>query len=503
MVFPAISLAGRGLSDYLERLDSAIEVRQKTDAGRQAEILLIKRDLAGSMPDTSRYSVLRDLYRLYRRFRCDSALLTAGERLEIARKTGDRKRIQSASLNLAESYEFVGDSRPALTIMDTITREGMEKYHLRYLYDIYVKSYLSLARSEVIPDVRIGLERMAERYCDSALMLFDDRDIAYHRLRARILASKGHYAEALKIMTDAETRLGLSSSNDNALMARLYEKTGNQEKAIEYMCEAALTDISSGTMTHGCLMRLALMLSERGDFKRAHRYIRIALDDASSAQARGLAREILEAVPLVDDAYTAHERDLFRWRLAFALAASAAALVLGLALWMTRRQLRRTQLAQSRAAALNSELEETNLRLKHADIQKSVILNEFFEAYSDAIGQRKELRRQIGRLLKTGQRSKAEDVVMSTGTEESSVQDMYARFDRMVLSLYPEFAEEFNPKVPEKYRITEETLPSEARVLALMRLGITSGGEIARLLHYSPQTVYNYRSRLKSWGLLG
>lgn len=31
-----------------------------------------------------------------------------------------------------------------------------------------------------------------------------------------------------------------------------------------------------------------------------------------------------------------------------------------------------------------------------------------------------------------------------------------------------------------------------------MRCGITNSGEIARVLHYNPQTVYNYKFRLKS-----
>lgn len=503
-MLPVVSAHGEDsrLSDNLVRLDSAIAARRTLAVGRRHEIDRLKRDLAASMHDTARYSVLRELYRLYRRSRCDSALVIAGERLTIARKTGDRGRIQSASLNLAESYGLVGDPRSSLHILDTMSRYDMEPYHLRYLYDTYIKCYGSLAKREVIPDSRIRLERKAELYSDSALRMYDDGEVAYYRIRSKILSSKGHDAEALNTMIYAEARLGLASANDNALLANLYGKCGDSARAMEYMSKAAIIDVSEGTMTHGWLMRLALMLSDHGDYGRAHRYLRIALDDASSAVAKGLTQEILEAVPLVDDAYADHERELFGWQLGFGFTAVLAALSLALALWMTRRQLRVTRKARNEATALNAELEEANSRLRISNTQRSVVLNEFFEAYSDAIEQRKELRKHIGRLLKTGQRSRAEEVVSSRSMDDNSIQDLYSRFDRMVASLSPEFADEFNSKVPENHRITDDTLSSEARVLALIRLGITSSGNIARLLHYSAQTVYNYRSRLRSWGFL-
>lgn len=38
----------------------------------------------------------------------------------------------------------------------------------------------------------------------------------------------------------------------------------------------------------------------------------------------------------------------------------------------------------------------------------------------------------------------------------------------------------------------------ELRIFALIRLGVQSSGEIANLLFMSPQTIYNYRHRVKT-----
>ena len=41
-------------------------------------------------------------------------------------------------------------------------------------------------------------------------------------------------------------------------------------------------------------------------------------------------------------------------------------------------------------------------------------------------------------------------------------------------------------------------LNTELRILALIRLGITSSSKIARILRYSVNTIYNYRASIKN-----
>ncbi|HAQ37696.1 MAG TPA: hypothetical protein DCQ58_04230, partial [Saprospirales bacterium] len=43
-----------------------------------------------------------------------------------------------------------------------------------------------------------------------------------------------------------------------------------------------------------------------------------------------------------------------------------------------------------------------------------------------------------------------------------------------------------------------DILTPELRVFALIRLGITDSSKIASFLHYSPQTVYNYKLKIKN-----
>ena len=64
--------------------------------------------------------------------------------------------------------------------------------------------------------------------------------------------------------------------------------------------------------------------------------------------------------------------------------------------------------------------------------------------------------------------------------------------------------EEFNSllKPEEHYRLEKDQLNTELRIFALIRMGITDVGQIAVFLHYSVQTIYNYKSKVKRMSVL-
>ena len=77
-------------------------------------------------------------------------------------------------------------------------------------------------------------------------------------------------------------------------------------------------------------------------------------------------------------------------------------------------------------------------------------------------------------------------------------------FDKAFLKLYPNFVEKFNSllKPEERYKLEKDQLNTELRIFALIWLGITDVGQIAVFLHYSVQTIYNYKSKVKRMSTL-
>ena len=84
---------------------------------------------------------------------------------------------------------------------------------------------------------------------------------------------------------------------------------------------------------------------------------------------------------------------------------------------------------------------------------------------------------------------------------ESEQKEFYSNFDLAFLHLYPNFVEEFNKLLQPEERFQlkqDELLNNEMRIFALIRLGIDDSSKIASFLHYSVNTIYTYRNKVKN-----
>lgn len=119
------------------------------------------------------------------------------------------------------------------------------------------------------------------------------------------------------------------------------------------------------------------------------------------------------------------------------------------------------------------------------------------------------LGRLVVRYIFVGQELKAQaDWAKLTRTISSSryvnreVEQFFREFDSAFLQLYPDFIDRINSllRPGERYAPTD-TLTTELRIYALLRLGVRNSGEIARFLRCSESTVYNYRTQMRNRAL--
>ena len=99
--------------------------------------------------------------------------------------------------------------------------------------------------------------------------------------------------------------------------------------------------------------------------------------------------------------------------------------------------------------------------------------------------------------------SQNSDISKMLHNQSSTTEDFklfISKFDTIFLSIFPDFVESFNALLKEDERIQVkegELLTPELRIYALIRLGINDNSKIANFLHYSLQTVYNYRLKMR------
>ena len=75
----------------------------------------------------------------------------------------------------------------------------------------------------------------------------------------------------------------------------------------------------------------------------------------------------------------------------------------------------------------------------------------------------------------------------------------------MFLHIFPNFIAQFNALLDDDKQIrlrVGELLNTELRIFALIRLGINDNQQIATLLDYSINTIYTYKTKVKSYSQL-
>ena len=151
--------------------------------------------------------------------------------------------------------------------------------------------------------------------------------------------------------------------------------------------------------------------------------------------------------------------------------------------------------------SVNNELKSVNLKLVESDHVKEEYIGQLFKICSTYISKLEDFRLLVKRNIQTGQVKQLNSMVSSSTLVADELKDFYKNFDSIFLKIYPSFVEEFNDLMTDEGKITPkegELLTPELRIFALVRLGINDSVKIAEFLHYSPQTIYNYRLKVRN-----
>ena len=121
--------------------------------------------------------------------------------------------------------------------------------------------------------------------------------------------------------------------------------------------------------------------------------------------------------------------------------------------------------------------------------------------FQEGIPAESDYRKLVSRKIKANQTADLLKTLNTHKLEEEEAQMFYNRFDKAFMELYPGFVTELNKLLLPECQLevpTTHDLTTEIRIFALMRLGVTDSQEIATLLHYSTQTIYNYKSGMRA-----
>lgn len=499
------------LDSLLQVLDETIKIRQTYTLDRQSKIDSLNKKLEKSQSLDNDFQIYENLFSQYRSYNMDSALHIANQRLAISEKMKNDVYINSSRMNIAEILGVMGMYKEALDIMNSINRKELnhkqESYYLHNYHSLYIVMY---ENSIPLTEKKIYQEKI-QLYKDSSLVTKKENSLSYKLITNSKLVYEKRYDEALKIMLDCYDEY---KNNDGIIatvaygISEIYGKKGDSINQQKYLAISAIKDLQRGVKEYIALQELAIILYKKGDVDRAYSYIKCAMEDATFCKARFRTLGMSETLPIIVSSYDNKVKKEKESLIKYLILISVLSFVLISSIIYIYMQMKKLSNARKSISKMyddmkimNDELNHLNKQLSESDQVKEEYIGYIFNLCSTYIDKMETYRININRKLKAGQIDDAIKTTSSTSLVADELKEFFRNFDAIFLNIYPNFVDDFNSLLIDDEKIivkSGDILTPELRVFALTRLGISDSSKIASFLHYSPQTVYNYKLKVRN-----
>jgi hypothetical protein len=267
--------------------------------------------------------------------------------------------------------------------------------------------------------------------------------------------------------------------------AVIYRDMGDIQTFYQWLLRSAITDVQCGVTDNGSSWMVAMEAYNKGDLDRAYKFINYSVSNANIFHATTRYQQIAPLALIISRTHE-DEQQRFNIRL-WATVLTLIVVIIGIIVAVFIAHKRNSELH-----ALNRQLRLLNSQLEESNMVKEQYICRYLEVYSDMIDRMTHLARKT---------EKNPDAFL-----RKEMLAFYRDFDQTFLTIYPSFVNDFNALLRPEARIVPkqgDILTTELRIFALVRLGIDASAKIAQLLHYAPNTIYNYRAQIRNAALSG
>ena len=512
------------LEQEYRNLDKAIEQTSLYVQNREKRIQVYRAALDATHDNEVQYKMSRSLFEEYKSFISDSAIHYIGQCIMLAERMGDPVHAVECRLLLAYQCAESGMYLEAMDILKTIDDQHInDPGNRRRYYSTLAHLYRELGYYSKVPQLQAeyyAKQAEYERQIDTASVSADDDEELQMKELERFVAGDSKGALRYSDMRLEKVKKG---SHEYAIVAFYryldYAQLGDSVQARYWVTQSALSDVENAVMDQGAMWELANLLMADGDIDRAYRYIRFAWQCANKFNTLKRNNQISPVMTAISDNYEASLQRANHLLLVLTIVSSLlAALFLGI-LFYSRSQRKklaraRNELSESnnhlaelnsQLSDLNSRLHETNTQLNESNRVKDEYVGRFIHLCSFYIDRMDEMRKRVNKMVKSKDLDALYQFTGNSGLRDKNLAELYEMFDSTFLHLFPNFVDDFNALLRPECRITlatPGTLNTDIRIFALIRLGIEDSSRIAEFLHYSVNTIYNYRAKIKN-GALG
>lgn len=296
----------------------------------------------------------------------------------------------------------------------------------------------------------------------------------------------------------------------NASLGKCFKHQGLHEEATRYYIEATKNDILNAQNSSIAIIDLTEHI-----FKQYHqmrdviRFLNLAIENGEYYGMRSQITHIDKIVPNIS------EEKLSQMRILICFFVTIIATFLIYILYTlfrnekNRKQLESYLSTSEKVKEENSLLREENERLSRTSMLlrdsnklKDAYLGKLLESNSELTNMFEEFAIKAEQKLKMAQYEQIQKSIREL-QKNFSKKEQLDRLDELFMSMFPTFIADFNALLQPEHRKQEgeSLLTPSMRIFALIRLGITSNQQIARVLNYTYNTILNYRVRVRAMAI--
>ena len=512
IVFFTLTIAGgfahaRKLNDSLNSLDRLLDRKEQFDKEKESVITGLKNQLSASKTPEEAYKHTIRLYDEYKSYQFDSAYHYAGNAYLIASKLDNPEYKLESKCAQIFCLLSAGLYKEAFDEYQKIGSENVsDPYKLGY-YALAIRLNYAIADyNRTLPYYEKYVET-GNRLTDSILTLTPRESADWNYYLAQKQMKNRDYPASIASFEKLITNDSIDTHTKAIIYSCLgwmYWQNGDSEKGFINLAESAKCDIMASVKETTSLCGLAELLYNGGDIDRANDYIQHSLSDANFYGARHRKIEVNNILPIIEqERYTLLKRQR-NMMLIGGLIILALLLALAYALYKVAKQKRKIEDAQRLIEQHNDSLTHINAQLQEVNkIKNEYIGNSFYQS-AQFIDKIEHVYKTVSVKIAARQYSDVPLYLKNTMIKEER-NNMFTVFDKTFLRIFPDFVERYNNLFPEeerKYPDQTDSLTTEMRIFALIRLGVTDSERIARFLNKSIHTINTYKTRVKNKSLV-
>lgn len=527
LLFNAAVHAQSTTDSLFNKLNSVLANKEVLVKNKQEAIAEIKQRLVFAKSESSRYNVYNQLFEQYKSFIHDSAYVYCKKLNTCAYLLKDENKINYSRLDMGFILISAGMFKEGL---DTLSRVNVKYLTNEQRYDylfLQARSNFDLADFDKISDYYSEYSLKGLSYCDSILK--QNKPDSYEYLSAlglKLLRSQNYKAAIASYDKLLNFKQSYQDSAINySCLSFVYFEMGQTDKGLPLLIKSAIIDNTHSTKESVALTNLATHILQEGDIETAFSYINNAINDANFYGARHREAQISNIMPIIEREQIGGIEKQKRSLIIYASIITGLVFLVVIFSIIVLKQLKKLRIADqiivnknndlnvANASLLkvnrhldnaNRTLSQFNLKLDEANMIKDEYIGYFFNTHSDYIEKLDRLKRSIEKNMRE---KRYEEVLMVLNRLNTNFEreNLSHSFDKVFLNIFPKFVEDFNALFDADHQIhltDGQLLNSELRIFALIRLGIHDNETIGKILNYSVNTIYTYKTKVKNKSLI-